>query len=202
MKMNNSNIDIDKYLLEDSKSSTDYILLIRTNLIPFIVISSVITVIAIIYAVWAPDIYKSTVTMRITKHQQSILESLALPEVRGLVNDRFIANEIEIMNNYDTRERNAKALIDSFNNSKEKNLFKVLKSEDNKGINGHKSLQTLTAKLEKIVSAEQIKGIDIVEISAESPSPYEAALIANTCADQYKKSECNCECRFQILPHN
>ncbi len=73
------------------------------------------------------------------------------------------------------------------NNSKEKNLFKVLKSEDGKGINGHKSLQTITELLEDIVSAEQINGIDIVEISAESPTPYEAALIANTCADQYKQ---------------
>jgi Mrp family chromosome partitioning ATPase/uncharacterized protein involved in exopolysaccharide biosynthesis len=189
MKMNNSNVEIDKYLLEDSKSSTDYILLFRTNLIPFSIISLVIIVAAIIYAVWTEDIYKSTVTMRITKQQQSILESLALPEVRGIVNDRFIANEIEIMNNYDTREMNAKALIDSFNNSKDKNLFRVLKSEDGKGVNGHKSLQTITVLLEDIVSAEQVKAIDIVEISAESPIPYEAALIANTCANQYKKTD-------------
>ncbi len=189
MKTNDSNNNIDKYLHGNSKSSKDYILLIRTNFIPFFIISLVITVTAIIYAVWAPDIYKSTVTMRITKHQQSILESLSQPEVRGLVNDRFIANEIEIMYNYDTRERNAKALIDSFNNSKEKNLFNVLKSEDNKGINGHKTLQTITEELKNIVSVEQIKGIDIVEISAESPIPYEAALIANTCADQYIKTD-------------
>jgi tyrosine-protein kinase Etk/Wzc len=144
---------------------------------------------AIIYAVLTEDIYKSTVTMRITKQQQSILESLALPEVRGLVNDRFIANEIEIMNNYDTREMNAKALIDSFNNLKDKSLFNVLKSQDGEGVNGHKSLQTITELLEDIVSEEQVKGIDIVEISAESPIPYEAALIANTCADQYKKTD-------------
>jgi tyrosine-protein kinase Etk/Wzc len=190
MKMNHTNNnDIDTNLHGDYKSSTDYILLIRTNLIPFSIISLVIIIAAIIYAIWTEDVYKSTVTLRITKQQQSILESLALPEVRGLVNDRFIANEIEIMNNYDTREMNAKALIDSFNNSKDKSLFSVLKSQDGEGVNGHKSLQTITELLEDIVTEEQVKGIDIVEISAESPIPYEAALLANTCADQYKKSD-------------
>ncbi len=185
--MNNLNFDIDKYLLGDSKSLKDYIQLIRTNLIPFFIISLVIIIAAINYAIWTEDIYKSTVTMKITIQPQSVLESSVQNEVGGLIHDRLIANEIEVMNNYDTRERYAKALIDSFNNSKEKNLFKVLKSEDGKGINEHKSLQTITELLEDIVSAEQIIGIDIVEISAESPTPYEAALIANTCADQYKQ---------------
>ncbi len=185
--MNNSNFDIDKYLLGDSESLKDYILLIRTNLIPYILIFLVITIAAINYAIWTEDIYKSTVTMKITIQPQSVLESPARNEVGGLIHDRLIANEIEVMNSYDTRERYAKALIDSFNNSKEKNLFKVLKSEDGKGINGHKSLQTITGMLGGIVSAEQINGIDIVEVSAVSPTPFETALIANTCAEQYKQ---------------
>ena len=123
MKMNNLNFDIDKYLLGDSKSLKDYILLIRINLIPFFIISFVITIAGIIYAIWIEDIYKSTVTMKITKQQQSVLDSSAPPELHDLALDRFISNEIEIMNNYDTRERNAKALIDSFNISKEKKSF-------------------------------------------------------------------------------
>jgi len=50
-----------------------------------------------------------------------------------------------------------------------------------------KSLKDITEILKDVVSAEQLSGLDLVEISAESPSPYEAALIANTCADQYKQ---------------
>ena len=65
--------------------------------------------------------------------------------------------------------------------------FKVLKAKDGKGINGHKTVKDLTELLKYIVSADQKEGLDVVEISAESPSPYEAALIANTCADQYKE---------------
>ena len=63
-------------------------------------------------------------------------------------NDRFIANEIEVINNYDTRERVAKALIDSFENSKTKDHFKLLKSKEGKGINGHKTIKEITKLLE------------------------------------------------------
>ncbi len=185
--MDSLNFDMDKYLTENSKSLKDYILLIRTNLFSFIFISLVIIAAAVTYAVYAEDIYKSTVTLRITKQKQNILESAVPPEENGLINDRFIANEIEVINNYDTREKEAKALIDSFNNSKEKNLFKVLKMQEDKGINRHKSLKDIAEILKYIVSAEQISGLDVVEISAESPSPYEATLIANTCAIQYKE---------------
>ena len=71
--------------------------------------------------------------------------------------------------------------------SKDKSVFKLLKAKEGKGINGHKTVKEITKLLEHIVSAEQKDGLDVVEISAESPSPYEAALIANTCADQYKE---------------
>ena len=124
--------------------------------------------------------------------------SVALPDVSALITDRFIANELEIINNYDTRERYAKAIIDSFDNTKDKSVFKLLKSEKSRGINGHKSVKDLTEVLKYIISADQKGGMDIIEISAESPSAYEAALIANTCAVQYK--EINLEAnRTQLL---
>ena len=184
--MENQNFNIEKYLMAGTNSIKDYILLIRTNLRPFILISLLIISAFAAYAFFAKNIYKSTVTMKIIKQQQSILESSAQREVGGLILDRFIANEIEVVNNYDTREKYAKALIDSFNNSKEKNLFKVIKSEEDKGLSKLKSLKDITEILKGVVSTEQISGLDLIEISAFSPSPYEAALIANTCADQYK----------------
>ena len=81
-------------------------MLVRNNLFIFITISLVIIIAAVSYAIYSKDIYKSTVTLKITKQKQSILESSgALPEISSIGNDRFIANEIEIINNYDTRER-------------------------------------------------------------------------------------------------
>ncbi|MCJ7554563.1 MAG: Wzz/FepE/Etk N-terminal domain-containing protein, partial [Ignavibacteriaceae bacterium] len=185
--MENQNFNIEKYLLAGSKSVKDYILLIRTNLRPFTFIAVLVIVAFAAYAFFAKSIYKSTVTLKITKQKQNILESTGMPELGGLNNDRFISNEIEVILNYDTREKYAKALIDSFNNSKDKNLFKVIKSEEDKGLGELKSLKDITEILKGVVSAEQLSGLDLVEISALSPSPREAALIANTCADQYKR---------------
>ena len=185
--MDNLDFDIEKYLFKNSKSLKDYILLIRNNLFIFITISSVILIAAVSYAIYAKNIYKSTVTLKITKQKQSILESATVPNSSSLEDDRFIANELEVMTNHDTRARYAKALIDSFNNSKDKDYFTVIKNLDGKGINGHKTVKQLTELLKYIVSAEQKPGLDVVDIAAESPSPYEAGLIANTCANQYKE---------------
>ena len=114
---------LNKYLMGSSKSIKDYILLIRTNLKIFLIISLSILILAIAYALYAKNIYKSTVSIKINKtsarrsatHHQSIqiLQTL----------DRFIANEIEVMNNYDTREKVALALIDSFIIRQDKSKF-------------------------------------------------------------------------------
>ena len=44
----------------------------------------------------------------------------------------------------------------------------------------------LAGLLGNIVSVQQKRGLDFVEISTESPSPYEAALITNIYSNEYK----------------
>jgi tyrosine-protein kinase Etk/Wzc len=186
--MKNKDIDLKNNLIGSSKSPKDYILLIRTNLKLFIIISSIIFILSLAYALYAPNIYRSAVTLKIIEQQQTVLKSESLPEVSTLNSDRFIANEIEVIENFDTRERVAKALIDTFENAKDKNIFNLLILKENeKGINGHKTLVDISEILKNVVKTEQKSGMDVVEISAESPSPQEAALIANTYADQYNK---------------
>ena len=92
-----------------------------------------------------------------------------------------------MIGNYDARKIIAHALIDSFENVKNKNLFNLVRAKKNEGINGHKTVEHLASILTGAITVEQIPGTDMVEISAESPSPYEAALIANTCAVEYQK---------------
>src|ERR1035437_7445399 len=185
--MQNKNFNLQNNLLGGTKSIKDYILLFRTNLKPFIIIYSIIFIVSLAYALYSPDIYISTVTIKITGHQQTVLKSEALPDVSSTENDRFVANEIEVIESFDTRKRVAKALIDSFENTKYKNIFNLLSLKENeKGINGHKTLIDISELL-RTVKTEQKPNMDVVEISAESPSPYEAALIANTYADQYEQ---------------
>src|ERR1035437_11033043 len=186
--MQNKDFDLKNYSFGSTHSIKDYILLIRTNLKPFIIIFSIIFIVSLAYVLYAPSIYRSAVTLKIIEQQQTVLKSESLPEVSTMKSDRFIANEIEVIENFDTRERVAKALIDTFENAKDKNIFNLLILKENeKGINGHKTLIDISEILKNVVKTEQKSGMDVVEISAESPSPKEAALIANTYADQYNK---------------
>src|SRR5674476_180584 len=137
--MENLNFNLEKHLYSGTKSIKDYILLIRTNLKPFIIIFSIIFIVSLAYVLYAPDIYRSTVTLKITGQQQTVLKSESLPDIRTENSDRFIANEIDVIENYDTRERVAKALIDTIENAKYKNIFNLLSLKENeKGVKGHK----------------------------------------------------------------
>ena len=79
------------------------------------------------------------------------------------------------------------ALIDSFKNSENKNLFSLVRSGEGRTNSDHKSVGELAGILGGVISVEPISGTDMVRISAESPSPIETAIIANTCAREYQE---------------
>src|ERR1035437_9411223 len=169
--MQNKDFDLKNYSFGSTKSIKDYILLIRTNLKRFIIITLIIFIVSLSYAIYAPSIYRSTVTLKIIVQQQTVLKSESLPEVNSMNSDRFIANEIEAIENFDTRERVAKALIDTIENVKYKNIFNLLTLKENENrLNGHKTLNDISGLLMTKVKTEQKSGMDVVEISAESPS--------------------------------
>lgn len=182
--MEKQNFNMEKYLHSDTKSVTDYFLLVRNNLKMVIFISILIILSVVVYAYIQTDIYTSTATVKITEPNQNVLDRNSGPRIDI---DRFIANEITIINNYKTRKNIALALIDSFRNSSNKNLFHLIGSDDDANTNEPKSLEHLTGLLGGVIYAEQIKGIDVIAISAQSTSAYEAALIANVASQQYQK---------------
>jgi tyrosine-protein kinase Etk/Wzc len=181
-----TNLKSKKHLHLESKSLNDYLVLIRNNIKTFLFFSLLIITLTLIYAVLAKNIYKSTVTVRITQQNQNVLKNTQDILDTELL-DRFIATEIGVIGNYNTREIVARALIDSFETAKNQNIFDLVKAKKNEGINGHKTVEHLAGVLSGAITAEQIPGTDAVEISAESTSPFEAALIANTCAIEYQK---------------
>src|ERR1039457_4361551 len=150
--MQNKDFNLKNYLPGYTKSIKDYVLLIRTNLKPFIIIFAIIFIVSLAYALFAPNIFRSTVSLKITGQQQTVLKSGLLPEISTMNNDRFIANEIEVIENYDTRERVAKALIDTIEYAPDKNIFylsTVKKSEN--GIIEHKTLIDISELLKTVV---------------------------------------------------
>ncbi|MCH7974917.1 MAG: hypothetical protein IH949_13740, partial [Bacteroidetes bacterium] len=176
-------------LYESSETNTlkDYIRLIRNHWLPVLLISLTGLAVAIIYAENATDIYESTTTLRISKSTGDVLTSPFMPEFTDWGNDRFIANEIEVMTSYATREKVASTLIDSFylhSNSTQFSIILNYRDVLSGTQNAPKTIEDLAGSLGG-VSIDQKRGLDILEISVESPSPYEATLIANTYAEQY-----------------
>ena len=174
----------------ESYSLKDYIILIRNNLVPVIIIIAVGIIVSVFYALNAVDIYRSESTLKLTKSGGSILQSPFLPEIQDFGSDRFISNEIEILKSYNLRERVAQALIDTLISYPDDSKFELL-FKDEPAFGGKEeqrqvqSLEAITAMLNSI-SVEQKRGLDIILIASESPSAFEAALIANTFADQYR----------------
>lgn len=174
---------------EESNSLKDYLNLIRNNIVPISLIVLTSLIVSIIYAIGAKDIYTSVASLKISKPQGSILESPILPEFSDYGSDRFIANEIEILKSYTTRQKVAEALMDSFAvfNSPEK-FYLLLRHEFDSKEDQHllQSTDDIISLLANVVTIEQKRGLDIVDITVESPSAFEAALIANSYSSIYK----------------
>ena len=118
---------------QESNTLKDYIRLIRNHLVPVILITLAGLIIAIIYAINATNIYRATSSLRLSKPQGgSVLTAPLMPEFQEWGNDRFIANEIEIMQSYRTREKVARALIDSFFHNPDKDQYYILLEEESK----------------------------------------------------------------------
>lgn len=176
---------------EETNSIKDYINLIRLNLIPILLISLTGLIVSAIYAYNAQDIYTSSTAIKIQKPQGgSLLSSPLIPTFSDFGNDRFIANEIEILESYRMKEIVATTLIDSFNSVGEKDSFYLLLNRESEFLEDNTTqLKSVVDLVEMLVNVkiEQKRGLDIVDISIESPSPFEAALIANCYADSYEK---------------
>ncbi|AFN75929.1 capsular exopolysaccharide family [Melioribacter roseus P3M-2] len=182
--MNNN----DNNFYQENNSLKDYINLIRLNIGSIVVISLTALIVAVVYALNAPDIYKSTTTLKITKPQGSILDAPLIPEFQDFGSDRFIANEIEILKSYSLRNQVAETLSDTFKLSRDKDKFELIVDREDRNTKPTlMPIEDIVELLESEVDISQKRGLDIVEITVESRSPYEASLIANCYAEAYKK---------------
>jgi capsular exopolysaccharide synthesis family protein len=170
-----------------SNNLKEYVNILRTNVLPIILIFLSGVLITIVYVLNAVDIYKTATTLKIVRPQGSILSTQLIPEFQDFQTDRYISNEIEIMKSYTIREKVAIALLDSLKNHSNKKDFYYLVNRNPEIPDNITSLQTLTKDLGVIVSINQKRGLDIAEIEVQSPSNYETQLIGNVYAETYLK---------------
>ncbi len=174
----------------EQKTFKDYLNLLRINLLPILLITVTSLVFSIIYAVNAVNIYESTSTIKISKPPGNILESPLFPGMSDLGMDRFIANEIEVLKSYKVRQKVAEALIDSFKQvNSPKSFYLILDARTRKNEDTQPQLAETESIIQSLSSVEiaQKRGLDFVTISVESPSPFEAALIANVYTLAYRQ---------------
>ncbi len=186
---NNINNNGGGFEMEETNSLKDYINLIKLNLIPILLITFTGLTVAIIFALMAKDIYTASTALKIQKPSGGgIMDAPLLPEFSDWGNDRFISNELEILKSYRLREIVANALVDSFNVINEPDSFYNLYDKSVVEDNPYKlkSIYDIVEMLEK-TKIEQKRGLDIVTISYESHSAFEARLISNTYAMAYEQ---------------
>ncbi len=185
--MNTDKIKVEESEFEGS-TLKDYIVLVRNNLWIFFVIVLISIVGATFYAFRLPDIYVSSCSIKITKTGGNILQNQGLSGLSDFGDDRFINNEIEILKSYNLRDKIAKSLIDSVVTSKNIQEYKLIYAKAF-GNNYRKLLTVpqLVGLLSNNVTIEQKKGLDVIIIAAESPSPLEATLVAELYAEIYRR---------------
>lgn len=196
------------FLPRENYTFKDYLNLSLNNIFLMIVIIAICGAAGFFYAFYQPDTYRSTTSLKLSPPKGNILDAPLIGEINNLANDRFIANEIEIMKSYTIRENVAFSLRKEFHvgakdsfylilkpDLRNPNRFAFIKKETEITFNKLNEVpirpdtllknSEVAVLLSKTISIDQKRGLDIVEITAESPSPYEAAIIANSYAQAY-----------------
>src|SRR4030095_3077748 len=170
--------------IKSSHSIRFYFNLILRNKVPILLSLTVGLVVSYFYAYSQVDIYASASSMRLSKPKENVLENKIFSDFEGELPERYINNEVEILKSFAIREKTAKSLVDSFNVLKGKISFALL-STNPEGGTEPKSVNQIASILPRISEISQKHGLDIVSIKIESPSPTEAALMANCYAEAY-----------------
>lgn len=150
-----------------------------------IVCAVITTLTAGAYAFLAEPIYESKATVLIdTKGQQAALSML---DVTGLEAVKNVKNEMEILTSRSLRETVAANLIfRQFVDLSSKDPISVIRLEPGFDPDPQVQFTEIVKRLETAVTFEPVRGSDAIQIIARSPSPREAALIANSFAEAYK----------------
>ncbi|MBL8016701.1 MAG: polysaccharide biosynthesis tyrosine autokinase [Ignavibacteria bacterium] len=151
---------------------------------PILLSLAVGLIVSYFYAYSQVDIYASASSMRLTKPKENVLENKIFSDVEGELPERYINNEVEILKSYAIREKTATALLDSFQVLKGKMQFYLLTTNPENPTEP-KSKGQIASLLQQNIEISQKRGLDIVMIKTESPSPQEAALISNCYAEAY-----------------
>ncbi|MCS7052120.1 MAG: polysaccharide biosynthesis tyrosine autokinase [Ignavibacterium sp.] len=163
----------------------DYIIIFFQKKFIVIGIFLVAVITSIIYSLTAINIYTASGSIKVSIPKSNPISGPLFEQFQEFGSDRFIANEIEVLKSRTIAEIAAKTIIDSFNYSQKNNLFYNFLKDPEKPEQGLKSFESIVRTLQKGIDIEQKRGLDIIVFKADSPSPYESALIVNAYINAY-----------------
>ena len=174
---------------EDSGRDTlrDYLVILRMHWVAIALIFAAAMCVTIVYILTATNYYSTTTSIKINKHQESILSSSIFTDFGGQQADRFIANEIDLMQTYPIRQKAAKFILDTLQTIEDKSALYYLYSDPENISQGFRTVESMAKLLSDIVAIDQKRGLDVVTLVAESPSPIEATIISNLYARAYSE---------------
>ena len=122
--------------------------------------------------------------MQVEPPQGNILQS-SFSEIENLKDERYIANQIEVLSSYKIRDMVADALLDSLNHREDLKYFNFLVDKDENLEIKSISQDYIRKRLIGVVKLSQKKGLDAINITVEGPYFKEAQLISYTYAKVY-----------------
>jgi capsular exopolysaccharide synthesis family protein len=170
--------------IKSSHSIRFYFNLILRNKVPILLSLAVGLVVSYFYAYSQVDIYTSSASMRLSKPKENVLENKIFSDIEGELPERYINNEVEILKSFAIREKTAKSLLDSFKVLQGKMQFSLICQNPENCVEP-KSVNQIAGILQTSTEISPKRGLDIVAIKSESPSPQECALISNCYAEAY-----------------
>lgn len=162
----------------------DYLILFYQNKLIVLSIFVVAFLISVIYATGAKDVFTAEGSIKVVIPKSNPLTGPLFEQFQEFGSDRFIANELEVLKSRSIAEIAAKSILDTFK-AVSKDLFYILLEDRYHPELGLKSWDDLVKTLQKTIKIEQKRGLDIILFEADSPSPYEAALIVNSYINAY-----------------
>lgn len=163
----------------------DYLIIFFQNKWTVISIFLVAFIVALIYATLARDIYSSEGSIKISIPKSNPLTGPLFEQFQEFGSDRFIANELEVLKSRTLGEIAANSILDTFNTKKNYSDFFIFLEDPDSPEKGLIPKEDLIKGLQETIEIEQKRGLDIIILKADSPSPYEAALIVNSYINAY-----------------
>jgi len=165
----------------------DYVGIVRTSIIPILLIFAISMIVTFIYLKNYPVNYRATTIVRVEKPRNGILESQSLSFNLSVTeaSDRYLSNQIEILKGYYIRDIVARSIIDSLKAYPSYNSFYYVVDPVDESTKKLASQESIRRRLLSIVRIEIKKGVDALTISLDGLSFHEIQMIVNIYANVF-----------------